>query len=420
MKIDVILMAAGAGRRYGNENKLLHELKGKPVFTYALENAVELRKKLKDVIENIIVVSRFDEIEKICSRYENIRYIYNSHSHEGISASIHEGMKASPKDNALMFMVCDQPNISVDTLIGLTAGFLASDRGLGAVKSTEDEICNPCIFAPQWRGELEKIQGDKGGKSIINKNIDEVYLYRCENSAELMDIDRKNLVISIVGAGGKTSLMYCLAEMYSENNMNVLMTTTTHIYRPEGYKYAADKEQLKKIWDRGGIAVMGKPCEGNKLSRSENMEEYISMADIAIVEADGSRGMPCKAPYDYEPVIPKESSMVIGVVGIDALGKTLKDGCYGSEIAAQILGVDENHIISTEDIAKLLSSHEGAMKNVGNRMYYAVINKCDTPKLRAEGRKIKEMLGKKGIKAFVCSLKDSIYLIENIGGMVYD
>lgn len=420
MKIDIILMAAGASKRYGKENKLLHDINGKPVFTYALENAVSLRRKLKDVIENIIVVSRYDEIEKICSEYENVKYVYNSHSQEGISSSIHEGAEVSGRDNALMFMVCDQPNLSIDTLIGFTAGFLASGRTLGAVRSPEGEACNPCIFAPVWRKELSLIQGDKGGKAIINKNIDEVYFYKCENSAELMDIDKKNFVISIVGAGGKTSLMYCLAEMYSENNMNVLMTTTTHIYKPERYKYAADEEQLGKIWDRGGIAVMGEPCEEKKLSQPEDIDRYISLADVAIIEADGSRGMPCKVPYDHEPVVPEQSDMVIGVVGIDALGKPLNKVCYGSENAARLLGTDESHILTEEDIAEILSSEKGTMKNVGDKKYYVVINKCDSKELRDKGRKIKRMLNDKGIKAFVCSLKDSIYLIENIGGMVYD
>lgn len=420
MKIDVILMAAGASKRYGSENKLLHKLNGKPVFAYALENAVDLRSKLRDVIENIIVVSRFDEIERICSQYENVKYVYNTHFQEGISASVHKGTEVSSSENALMFMVCDQPNLTMDTLIGFTAGFLASGKTLGAVKSPEGEACNPCIFAPEWRDELKNIQGDKGGKSIINENIGDVYLYRCENSAELMDIDKKTYVISIVGAGGKTSLMYCLAEMYSENNMNVLMTTTTHIYRPGRYKFAENEEQLRKIWNRGGIAVMGKPCENNKLTRPDGMEEYISMSDIAIVEADGSKGMPCKTPYDHEPVIPEQSDMVIGVVGIDALDRPIKEVCYGSENTAELLGTDENHILTEEDIAEILSSEKGTMKNVGNKRYYAVINKCDTPKLRERARNIKAILKNKGIKAFICSLKDNIYLIENIGGMVYD
>ncbi len=404
-------MAAGESKRYGSENKLLHKLKGKPVFAYALENAVALRYKLRDVIENIIVVSRFDEIEKICSCYENVKYVYNDRFREGISASVHKGVYAGGKDNALMFMVCDQPNMTIDTLIGFTAGFLASGRTLGAVRSPEGEACNPCIFAPEWRDELKNIQGDKGGKSIINKNMDNVYLYSCKNSAELMDIDKKTYVISIVGAGGKTSLMYCLGEMYREKNMNVLMTTTTHIYKPKRYSYASDKEQLEKIWSRGEIAVMGKPCEDNKLTRLDDMEEYISMSDIAIVEADGAKGMPCKVPYDHEPVILEQSDMVIGVVGIDALDRPIKEACYGSKNAAELLDTDEDHILTEEDIANILSSEKGTMKNTGNKKYYAVINKCDTPKLRERARHIKAILEDKGVKSFICSFKDNNNII---------
>ena len=52
---------------------------------------------------------------------------------------------------------------------------------------------------------------------------------------DILNID-KNSIVSIVGAGGKTSLMFQLAEELREKS-RVLVTTTTKIYVPEKGQY---------------------------------------------------------------------------------------------------------------------------------------------------------------------------------------
>jgi hypothetical protein len=71
--------------------------------------------------------------------------------------------------------------------------------------------------------------------------------------------------------------------------------------------------------------------------------------------------------------------------------------------------VNEEHIITEEDIANILSSENGAMKNANGRKYFAVVNKCDTDCEKAIGRNIKNMLSNKGVKAFVCALKEGYF-----------
>ena len=70
-----------------------------------------------------------------------------------------------------------------------------------------------------------------------------------------------------------------------------------------------------------------------------------------IVEADGAKRRPLKAPGRYEPVIPACSHIVIGVVGLNGLGKPLdKKYVFRPEIFAEItklgLGkpIDENAV----------------------------------------------------------------------------
>jgi probable selenium-dependent hydroxylase accessory protein YqeC len=417
MKIDIVLTASGESRRFGSENKLLHKINGRAVFDYALENALELKAKLSDIINGITVVSRYAEIEKICS-YKNVKYIHNAESHKGISASIHLGVENTPKDNAIMFMVCDQPFMKVETLVKLVTGFVNSGKSLACLMSEEGKTSNPCIFDRAWRGELLAIEGDRGGKSIIKKNVQEVFFCKGASDIEFVDIDtppifdfidEKGCIISLVGGGGKTTLMYTLAEMCNQRGMRVLITTTTHIFKPEKYSLAVNKEELLQILNSGKIAVMGEETENNKLKMIDDIEDYFQFADIVIIEADGAKRLPLKVPNDTEPVILPCSDIVIGVAGVDAVGKPLKDVCFRKEKACELLGVNEEHIITEEDIANILSSENGAMKNANGRKYFAVVNKCDTDCEKAIGRNIKNMLSNKGVKAFVCALKEGYF-----------
>lgn len=420
MKIDIVLMASGDSKRFGCENKLLYKINDKPLFCYALENAIELKNRSADIIDNIIVVSKYEEIKKICSKYENIKYIYNSKSHRGISASIHLGVDNSLKNNGIMFMVCDQPFMKAETLYALTQGFMKSGKALGCLISSEGVTSNPCIFSPKWKKELSLIEGDKGGKYIINKNKDDVYFFCCDKNEEFRDIDKSPLfdfiyekghIVSIVGAGGKTTLMYKLAETASKAGMRTLITTTTHIYRPKKYALAENEQELISIWSKGDIAVVGRSASDGKLTMTDKskLNSFMALADIVFIEADGAKGFPCKAPNNNEPVIIDKSDIVIGVAGADALGKPLNKVCFRKEKAAQLLGVEEEHIMTAYDIAYILSSADGTMKNTENRKYYALINKCDSAALIAKGKKIKKLLENRNIKAIVCSLKEDIY-----------
>jgi molybdenum cofactor cytidylyltransferase len=48
-------------------------------------------------------------------------------------------------------------------------------------------------------------------------------------------------------------------------------------------------------------------------------------SDVLLIEADGARRLPLKAPYDHEPVIPPDTSLVVPVAGMDVLGQPLDD-----------------------------------------------------------------------------------------------
>lgn len=206
-------------------------------------------------------------------------------------------------------------------------------------------------------------------------------------------------MISLVGAGGKTTLMYRMAEAYCQRGYKVLVTTTTHIQRPSEEYRVRSCTEAEKLWGQGKFAVAGTDAEEGKMSSPDHaeMQAYLKKADIILIEADGAKKMPCKVPAEHEPVLIKESDIVIGVAGLDSIGKPLQEVCFRIEKAEWFLGKQRTELLTEEDLAEILSSGKGTRKAVGSRDYYVILNKCSDEARRESAGRIRELLYKRGI-----------------------
>lgn len=285
---------------------------------------------------------------------------------------------------------------------------------------------NPVIFSSRYYGELKMLTGDRGGKQVMKRHREDAgfcilpiwELIDLDTKAELDTLDlehgfsflrEKGHVISIVGAGGKTTLMYTLAACYGEKGYRVILSTTTHIKRPEHIPVTSSLSELEELLQRHSVVAVGTDAPQGKIKALHAMKisEAIPLADVILLEADGAKHHPCKVPAETEPVIPKESDIVIGVAGLDALGQPLEDVCFRKEKAMELLRTDARHCMNEQDLAEILSSDWGTRKNVENREYYVVLNQCDDDLRRRQGEKIKRMLEEKGITNVLCiSLKN--------------
>ena len=207
-------------------------------------------------------------------------------------------------------------------------------------------------------------------------------------------LSEKDHVISLVGGGGKTTLMYNMAAHCARKGWRVLAATTTHIQQPPGEVFAQTDADLFRLWERGSYAVAGTPAPGGKLTAppQEQLERWMAIADLVLIEADGAKRMPCKAPAAHEPVLLPQSDIVLAVAGLSAVGKPLQEVCFRLETACTLLGVPPETILTPELLAKLLADEQGGRKAVGARHFYAVLNQADTPQRQAAGEKTKELL----------------------------
>ena len=184
----------------------------------------------------------------------------------------------------------------------------------------------------------------------------------------------KGHIVSLVGGGGKTTLLHAMAAHGARKGWRVLASTTTHIQRPKEPLLARTNAELAALWTSGNYAVAG------------------AQADAVFLEADGAKHLPCKAPAAHEPVLLPQSDIVLAVAGLSAVGKPLQEVCFRLETACTLLGVLPETILTPELLAKLLADEQGGRKAVGARHFYAVLNQADTPQRQAAGEKTKELL----------------------------
>lgn len=241
-------------------------------------------------------------------------------------------------------------------------------------------------------------------------------------------------IISLAGAGGKTTAMYRLAWELSGLGKRVLVTTTTHIAEPawgkvleidhvrqvpetaweesrgkirevaarssmpgaawskpgQEIREATDSSMPGRIWQppvvtagrreprtaAGGIQKLAMP-EG--LEEAAELERLLAFCDVILIEADGAACRPVKVPREGEPVILPETEVLVGCVGLSCLGQTWKDVCFRFESDGAWLGRSGGERICPDSVAQLLSDRRGTQKNLPAETcrYQIVLNQAD-------------------------------------------
>lgn len=231
-----------------------------------------------------------------------------------------------------------------------------------------------------------------------------------ESFLELLKIDVDRYpVIAVVGGGGKTSLIFRLTEELIEKGKTVIVTTTTHMaYDPlRPFAGDGDKISVRRDLKEHGYTVAARKNEDHKISSlaEETLMELKELCDVMLIEADGAKCMPIKVPAEWEPVIPQFADLVISVVGLDCLGKPIRETAHRMERTADFLRKSMDAPITSEDIVKIASSICGLLKNVEDRVYRVYLNKADVLEEQETAEEILEELEQRKIIASFGSIE---------------
>jgi len=226
---------------------------------------------------------------------------------------------------------------------------------------------------------------------------------------------RAREMISLTGAGGKTTLMFCLARELVLQGKKVITTTTTKILEPSEIEspqlfVSDDETEMREFVSHhlgkyGHITLAKDRIGGGKLKgiSPELADSLWNLYDIdvLIIEADGAAGRPVKAPREGEPVIPSSTTLVVAVLGLDGVGKELNDqNVFQTKRVSKLTGIPEDEKITEEGMALLMTHPEGLFKGAPNLARLAAfLNKVDVPDGVAKAKKItRNIFEKKDVK----------------------
>jgi molybdenum cofactor cytidylyltransferase len=237
--------------------------------------------------------------------------------------------------------------------------------------------------------------------------------------------------VAFVGAGGKTTAMFQLAR---ELPPPVIVSATTHlgvwqIPLADRHIIAATPAPLEAIEHglSGVILVTGeikedrtKPLDDKVISW---LREFCGVHSLPLlVEADGSRKKPLKAPGRHEPPIPEFTRIVVVVAGLGALGKPLgEENVHRPEIFARLSGLEPGEMITSVALNRVLTHPEGGLKNIpGNARRVVLLNQADSPELQSQADALAKGLLPTYEAVVIASLKEEqIHAVhEPIAGIV--
>lgn len=199
-------------------------------------------------------------------------------------------------------------------------------------------------------------------------------------------------VVAFVGGGGKSSALFRLAADLVATGKRVITTTTTHIaveqltWAPahlhlteataEEIDAALRQHQHLLITDASDPTI-GK-VRGVPVGFVSTLVQ-MGVADAILVEADGARKLPFKAPAPYEPVIPPESTLVVIVVGVDIFGRPLDEqNVHRPALVSALSGCPLGASITPDVVARVVAHPDGGQKGVPTGARVAVLlNKVD-------------------------------------------
>jgi molybdenum cofactor cytidylyltransferase len=200
-------------------------------------------------------------------------------------------------------------------------------------------------------------------------------------------------VVALVGGGGKTSAMFRLGDELAALGWRVVLTTSTHI----GAEQVAQVHHAitlptqspfaprRQLLTHSPTLLVGPvdPLTQKAAGLSPGLIDDIANTpgvDTVINEADGARTLPFKAPAGHEPVLPSSTTLVVPVVGIDAVGQPLDAAhVHRPERVAALTGAMPGQPITAEHIAAVLSHAQGGLKDVPSHARVRVlVNKVES------------------------------------------
>jgi len=182
--------------------------------------------------------------------------------------------------------------------------------------------------------------------------------------------------MAFIGSGGKSTAMFQLARAYGDL---VLLTTTTHLAEEQLgeadqtllIQGSEDLPQRRDELEGEVVLLVGPHREEGRVGGlpGEALDQLLELVQNwgcpLLLESDGARKLPLKAPAEHEPALPDFIDSVVVVSGLSGLGQPLNENwVHRPDRFSALAEMPAETRISTEALVSVLVSDRGGLKDV--------------------------------------------------------
>lgn len=184
-QIGILVMAAGLSSRLNGPNKLLALWQGKPLVAHTIGLAQSISVKGRAIVlhrDKELVLELLDEAA-------NWIMLENECPQLGFSSSLQLGLQALKDYEAVLVMLGDMPDVSLDTLQGLVESW--HSEAFAVVPRFRGQWGNPVLLARAAMDACSGLTGDQGAKKLLLAHQQDVILLDTLDPNILRDFDHE-------------------------------------------------------------------------------------------------------------------------------------------------------------------------------------------------------------------------------------
>ena len=188
MKIGCVLLAAGAGKRFGG-GKLLYEVGGEPMISHSLRLLGSI-----EFASRVCVARREDRAIQTLAQESGCAVVINPDPERGVGTSVAIGTETvlllERELEGILYAVSDQPYLTRESVLRLMDVFEQHPDRIVSL-SYRGTRGNPVIFPQSCWSELMQLREDVGGSAVIRRHSNLLLLVEADSAQELEDLDTR-------------------------------------------------------------------------------------------------------------------------------------------------------------------------------------------------------------------------------------
>jgi molybdenum cofactor cytidylyltransferase len=221
--------------------------------------------------------------------------------------------------------------------------------------------------------------------------------------AQALRLDRSTR-LALVGAGGKSAALFLLGrQLQQQFGCPVILSASTHLSLEQlaladthtVIESASDIPDFSEL--SPGICLFTGPLTPDERAAGLDFTLLEQLSDLAgrqnlplLVEADGSRRLPLKAPAAHEPALPGFANLVLVAAGLSGLGLPLSpENVHRAEHFAALSGLSLGSPVTSDALARVLLSPQGGLKNIpASARRVLLLNQAVSASLQEQARQL--------------------------------